>query len=205
MAGTSFYRRTNRIRNNISELFHVNKKTCLILLAVVIFGALVGILSVCNNATRITIINISDKTLIDFFCNRISLGSVFFNRLINLCFCFLVILIANSNKFLFPLNFILIAYRSFFVFFNITVIIIVCGVGGLLFSLIVLFPIALLSLLILSILICVCMNRSRCSCSGSAFSYDYKMISILLLLAIALLIIETLLISIFSPIFIIII
>ena len=129
------------------------------------------------------------------------LTSTFFTRLLSMLFIYLILFGTSYLSFLFPIAVIFLAYRSYLLGLNITLIIILHGFSGAIISILVALPCQLLALLILAVFyILLCRTTKDYKCFGGSRVNNQRLTLCLVTLGIlaAICFIESILLLIFN-------
>ena len=187
------------LKYKIAEGFRNNKKTCFFIFIVALIGILTGVFTAINYCNGATLINFNDFSLCKYLSGELGSLELFFSRFFSYTVIILIVSLSSLSVFILPINFFLVAYRGYLLSLNVSIMVILYGVGGMMTGLLIILPCQLLSLFLISVYICVANNRAfmkkrygRC---------DFKMWDKLLIIIILLTVInliETLLLYIFS-------
>lgn len=187
------------LKYKIAEGFRSNKKTCFFIFIVALIGILTGVFTAINYCNGATLINFNDFSLCKYLSGELGSLELFFSRFFSYTVIILIVSLSSLSVFILPINFFLVAYRGYLLSLNVSIMVILYGVGGIMTGLLIILPCQLLSLFLISVYICVANNRAfmkkkygRC---------DFKMWDKLLIIIILLTVInliETLLLYIFS-------
>ena len=190
---------TSGLKYQIVEGFKKNKKTCFFIFIVALLGILTGVFTAINYCNGATLINFNDFSLCKYLSGELGSLELFFSRFFSYTIVVLIVTISSFSVFILPVNFFLIAYRGYLLSLNVSIMVIMYGVGGIMTGIFIILPCQLLSLFLICAYVCVANNKAfmkrrygRCDFK----LWDKFLIIILLLSAINL--VETLLLYIFS-------
>lgn len=200
---TTFYKRGNKLKSFVKELFFDNKKLTLIIFVAVLLGVLVAILLTINNHEQLGIENILNKKMISLICDEISVINFFLTQLLKILFIVSLITLCCYINFYIPIYFVIIAYWCFTLFFDFILLTICFNLIGFLFGLFfIIIEVLLLFIIILFMLNCYKQSCSKNNCKNNNV---IKNAIIVFLLCLIVLILKTIIINIFSPFIVIII
>ena len=184
------------VKDFCSEVIKNNKIKCFILLGLTIISLFTGIIVAIKTqsiSTFTKILGDEQKTLN---------GTNFFMRLLSMFVVLCFVVLGGFKSWLCPFAFLFIAYRAFLMGGNITLLIILNGISGIVVGLIVVLPCQLLTLLLfLSVYILLCDGR-RCKREyGCEKVKNYKLLVVLFAVCLILILclLESLLITMLSP------
>lgn len=176
-----------------------NKKTCFFLFIVALIGILTGVFTAINYCNGATLVSFSNFSLNKFLSGQLGTLELFFSRFVsNLCVVGIVT-VTSISVYIIPINFFLIAYRGYLLSLNVSIMVILYGVGGILTGLLVVLPCQLIALFIIGVYICISNSRAYSKkCYGTPQGKLFSKL-IIVLIALALIdLIETLLLLLFS-------
>ena len=177
--------------------FKENKKTTFFLVIFVLLGLLTGIFTAIKYSRGASLIAFDDFSLAQYLAGDLGTSDLFFSRLFSSTIFTLIVCFCSCTIFLLPVNFILLTYRSYLVSLNCSLIIIVNGFSGL-FSMLIILPCQIISLLIITLF---CSYSCKRAVLKKKYGRSCKIWDKLILTFIALLIVnglETLLLYLFS-------
>lgn len=193
-----------RVKDEVFSLIVENKIFLLFFLIPFVLGIVLAIIYLINFKEVLTIKNLIDTCLYKYLKCEISLFAYLIRRFLLFLLFFICIFAFHCNKFTQFLTFALVLYYSYFICFNMGIVIICFGFFGFLYALIMYLVLGILYLLLLLIMALFC---KQCKMSGNYLGSCKKGYPICCVLVGALLvlnIIEIILLPILSSTFIII-
>jgi hypothetical protein len=187
------------LKYKLVEGFKNNKKTCFFIFLVALIGVLTGIFTAINYCNGTTLINFNDFSLCRYLSGELGSLELFFSRFFSYTIVLLIVSFTSVSVFILPVNFFLIAYRGYLLSLNVSIMVIMYGIGGMMTGLFIILPCQLLSLFLICVFVCVANNKA---CLKKKYGYcnfkvwDKFLIFVVILSAINL--VETLLLYIFS-------
>ena len=183
----------NRAKNIISfwitENLNANKwlyfVLCLICVLFLVLGFVVGF----GKAGDFSLSDLPDGTLFGFLSKNISGATLFFSRFFAFLGLLVFVLLVCSKKFLAWICFAVVAYQSFLLAINASILISIYKLGGVISVLLVYFPLRLLMLAVMIVFSAVCFRCCLCqkSLGISVFSAEFfKKTKIMLILCLCL-------------------
>lgn len=160
-----------KIKDDLKAKIFSQNIFLIFMLSIILLGIIIAIITVINANKYITISNLIDKAFYSYLKCDITIFSFFIKRFFLILILSIIIFLLNFNKYLSFLCFGLMLYLSYFIFFNLMVIIICFGFFGILYSLIMLI-LYLAYLLLFLTLIMLCRNLTLCN--GSYLSNCQK-------------------------------
>lgn len=160
MRNGKFLCSTNGLKYSLIEGFKNNKKTCFLLIIVAFIGILTGVFTAINFCNGATLINFNDFSLCRYLNGELGTLELFFSRFLSYTVVILIVSITSFSVFLTPINFILIAYRGYLLSLNVSIMVILYGIGGIMTGLLIILPCQLLSLIVIGIFICLANNKA---------------------------------------------
>lgn len=197
-------RKSYMIKSFVKETFFNHKKLLAFIIVGIIFGIVLGISIVCKNSYAITIHNCLDKTLVQCLCKNTSLLGLFVKQLFEFVFVCVIIFVCCSVKILLPLIPCIFAYYIFKIVFDVTIICTILGIHGFLFCLLVIIPFAIFMIILLIFFCCGVCDESMCR-DKNLINNCLKLFLIVFAIYLVLTLLQLLLFSLFSPIFVIIV
>lgn len=205
---------TRRNKYEILDLIftHLKIYKCyyLICLAVVIFGAVFGVLTIQNTSVDIDIECLTDTLLLDFLKADSSWISFIFYKLIESIILFAIIFFCVFSVYLMPITLVILAYKSYNFFLNLTIMFKCLNVFGIFNTIIIILPAYIFSVILFVIFASIIMKLSvdfkkchTCHVDDGMRKGLIKTILFLLLIRVVLLIYQVLMLSVFSNKFII--
>ena len=190
---------SSNLKYKIAEGFNNNKKCCFILFLVALIGILTGVFTAINYCNGQTLINFNDFSLCKYLSGELGTLELFFSRFLSYAIVMAIVLVTSCSVFVVPINFFLLAYRGYLLSLNVSIMIILYGVGGIMTGIFIILPCHLLCLLLIAAFMCMSnekafMKKRYGVCKEKIFG---KFIIILVALTV-INIIETFLLYIFS-------
>jgi len=145
-----------------SIVLHIKAHSFLYVLSLVffLFGFITGIFSAMKYASIVAFEDISDGVLLNFLTHATSIFGLFFSRLMGYLFLLILLYTSISIVWLAPFVYLILIYKSFLIAVTISFIIVLCGLGGVLLTLFVLIPVAIITSIAFIILITSCISRT---------------------------------------------
>jgi hypothetical protein len=187
------------LKYRLLENFKENKKTTLFLILLATLGLLTGIFTAIRYSQGAVLINFNDLSLSQFLRGDLGTYNFFFSRLFSTLVISFIIFFCSLSIFLVPVGFIVLAYRSYLLGLNATIIIIFNGVGGIISCMLIIIPCQIISLLIIAIFCSFVFKKAYLKRKYGMCEikiWDKFLITVILLIIINL--IETFLLYIFS-------
>jgi len=159
MRSFAFGRNFYYIKQNI--ILHIKAHPALYVLSLIffLFGFITGIFSAMKYANIVVFEDISDSVLLNFLTHTTSIFGLFFSRLIGYLFLLILLYISIGVVWLAPFAYIILIYKSFILAVTISFIVILCGLGGVLLTIFVLIPVAIVTSISFIIIITSCISR----------------------------------------------
>ena len=186
--------KNRHIKNNFGFIFDVIKISKIKL-------AIIGILAVLALVTGI-IVAIKTADYYDDKYNFLQFGFTFWGRLVSMVLVALICFGCGFTKWLFPIAMLMLGYRAYLLGLYLTLIIVANGISGIVVGIIVVLPCQLMALAALSImyiLLCRLNQDESCCGGGSVIKQRLKVLAITLIVLLVICLLETFLLSIFSP------
>ncbi|MEG1500028.1 MAG: hypothetical protein RR400_03080 [Clostridia bacterium] len=120
-----------------------------------------GVFTAIRNFNGSKLINFDDYSITEFLKGNLGSAEVFFSRFFSYEITLLIGLISYACIFLCPLSFAAIIFRSYLIGLNCTFMIVLCGVGGILASILIIIPCQLAILLAIVFFHLLCIVRAR--------------------------------------------
>ena len=179
--------------------FKNNKKTCFIIVIVCLIGILTGIFTAINYCNGQSLINFNDYSMCKFLSGDLASVDLFFSRFFSYTLVLSIIFLSSVSVYLFPLSLFVLAYRGYLLSLNVSIMIILYGINGIVTGILIIFPIHLLGLIFLSTFACICFKKAVLTKRFGACNFKvWDKYLIFLLLLTLLNVVETLLLVVFS-------
>lgn len=159
MKSHSLEKKLSNLKYSLFGFFLSNKIKIIILIAFVALGLFTGIFTAIKFSSGQGTIVYSDFGLKQFANGDIGTSSMFFQRFASYSVVLIVVCVCSLTSVLFPVGIILIAYRSFLLGLNVTFIIILYGVSGIITGILIIFPLQLLMLLLIILFFILAKNK----------------------------------------------
>ncbi len=188
----------SEIKYTLSDCFRQNKLKFIISGCVLLIALLTGIIIAIKHYDSSSI-HLSNYGLVNFKGGILS--SSFFSRLFSMLLIMLLLLGCCFTSFTFPIAILILAYRTYLLALNLTLLFILYGIPGMLISLIIALPCQLMILLILLMFyILLYSNNIACKKYGNngGGASKLKLALIVLLLLFICNLSETILLAIFN-------
>jgi len=150
----------NNLKINIQTAFKQHIVFFFIILACLLISIISAIITCVNYFEYFTIKNLTDKLLISYLKNDISIWSLFIRRFFNFLFFAILIYLLCCSKYSAPFSLIIICFLAFNLVLNIFVFIRLFGFWGAVVSIIVFLLIGLILLATLIIFSLLCLEYS---------------------------------------------
>ena len=187
------------LKYKIAEGFKNNKKTCFFIFIVALIGVLTGVFTAINYCNGATLINFNDFSLCKYLAGELGSLELFFSRFLSYTTILLIVAFSSISVFILPVNFFLIAYRGYLLSLNVSIMVIMYGIGGIMTGLVIILPCQLISLFLICTFVCVASNKAHMKKRYGHCNFKlWDKLLIIGLLLTAINVIETLLIYIFS-------
>ena len=166
-----------------------------------LFGLVIGIVTASKISGSITIKNLLDKNLYNFLAGKKTNIGLFFSYLFSFLIMFSIIIFLNFSPWLIIVNFLVVVFFGYFVSFNVTCIIILYPLGGIINTVLVIVPCMLCLSFCILLLSAVAIYRNICfkkfgkecpACQNTSYLKTYL---IIILISIAILFLMCMLLS----------
>ncbi|MBO4412837.1 MAG: hypothetical protein J5779_02365 [Clostridia bacterium] len=176
-----------------------NKKACFCIIIVCLIGVLTGVFTAINYCNGQSLINFNDYSICKFISGQLGTLDLFFSRFFSYTLVLTIIWVSSLSVYLFPVSLFVLAYRGYLLSLNVSIMIILYGVNGIVTGVFVILPVHLVGLILLSCFACYCFKKAYLKSRFGSCNFNLwdKYLIFLLLLTI-LNLIETLLLTIFS-------
>lgn len=124
----------------------------------IIFGAVLGVLTVLNTSIEINIECLTDIQLLEFMKSDSSWLSFLFYNTIDCILTLVLIFICIYSVFLAPVTLFILAYKAYYYFINITILLKCLNILGCFNTIIIILPSYILTLLAYSFYACIIMK-----------------------------------------------
>ncbi len=185
------------IKNLICDCFYQSKIKFFIIGFVVLVALLTGIIVAIKCYSGSTLADLGRYGLVDM---SNGMTSSFFSRLMSMIFVMLLLFGFSYTKFCMPLALILIAYRTYLIGLNLTIMFILFGLPGMIVSLLIALPCQLIALAIMCVFYlcqCNCTKEFSC-CHGAKGGQKLQLLILGLICLVLICLIETLLLVLLS-------
>lgn len=183
----------------IFDLVKESKLKTIVLTAIVLIAFLTGIIVAIK--TKASYDNLNNFGVVCFQKGGV-VNSSFFTRLLSMLLVMLICFGCSFTDYLFPLSILFLSYRGYLLGVNISLIIAVNGLGGVVTAILVVLPCQLLALAVLSgfyILMSKTRKDFRAFGGCRVPNQKLKILVLTLIILFAICLIEALLLAIFSP------
>lgn len=196
---TNFFK---KLKEECGNLLCGGKLFLVFLLIVFLLGLIIGIINVVNLRNYISCQNLLNKTMLCYLKHDISIFSFFFRRLLFVIIVYFCLILICFNKYTSFIFFLYVLYFSYALVFNMSVMIICFGFFGVIFSIVNILLLSLIQIFCYTWLV-LCLQKFSGKCYFQNLSCGYQMpLTILIFLLISVLL-ESLLLPIFSFTFIV--
>lgn len=158
MRNVSSSRKWCAIKYKLLDCFKENKKTTFFLVIFILLGILTGIFTAIRYSRGASLICFNDFSISQYLSGDLGTLDLFLSRLFSTSICCVIVLVCSTTIYLSPVIFILLTYRAYLVSLNISIIVIVNGLGGIASGLLIVLPCQLLGLIVLAFF-CSCAIR----------------------------------------------
>lgn len=148
-----------RTRSDIAFFLSRYKKLLIILGLLVLFGIVVGIITASKVSGSITIKNLLDKNLYNFLAGKKSNFGLFFSYLFSFLVLASLIIFLNFSPWLMIFTFISLIFYSYFIAFNVTCIIVLYPLGGIINTILIIIPCGCMLTFILLLMAAIAIKR----------------------------------------------
>lgn len=152
------------LKYSVLNFIKTNQVKLIIIVVITLIAFVTGIFSAIKFSNGSTTIIYSDFGIKEFANGTIGTTQMFFQRFFSYSAILLILTVCSLTVFLFPVGVITIVYRGFLLGMNITFIVIIYGVSGIVTAILIIFPLQLL-MLVLMILFFV-LARNHCIVKG---------------------------------------
>ena len=196
---SNFSSRAINLKYSFLESVKDSKKTCFFLIILALIGILTGVFTAINYCNGATLANFSNFSLNKFLLGELATLDLFFHRFLSYTTVVIIISITSLSVYLTPINYFLIAYRGYLLSLNVSIMVILYGVGGILTGILVVLPCQLISLIVISFYACfICKRAYNKKCYGTNSSKLFPKLILTLLVLTFINLAETLLLAVFS-------
>lgn len=187
----------------VRDYFAKNKLMSIIICFAMVMSILTGIFTAAKNVDTYSLVNFDDYSISRFLSGDLGTWELFFSRMVSYGTSILVIFVMSFSIFFSPISICVIIFRGYLLGINCTFLVALFGLGGIISSLLIVFPCQLAILFLLSIYTVLTISRAsfkrkfgyKCQ-NGKSNNFA---LCLLFVLAITLInLIETLLLSVFS-------
>ena len=140
MGSVKNVRNWSKTKSNISFFLSRYKKLIIILSLLVLFGLVIGVITASKVSGTITIKNLLDKNFYNFLAGKKSSFGLFFSYLFMFLVLVAVIIFLNFSPWLMGITFLLLIFYSYFIAFNVTCLIVLYPLGGILNTILIIIP-----------------------------------------------------------------
>ena len=147
-------------KDYLYDHFKNNTARYYIILVSTFLGLVLGIVLALNGFSYTSILNLSDRNLINYINGSVGFWDVFISRFSNLFLCLIIIFVFNIVKQTRILNYIFLGYQMCLTILFSSAIITLYGLSGILNVLIFILPINIINIFLLSYVSCICMQRA---------------------------------------------
>lgn len=188
----------SNLKYSFFDAIKESKKTCFLMFLLALVGILTGVFTAINYCNGATLANFSNFSLNKFLLGELATLELFFNRLLSYTAVVVIVSLTTFSVYLSPISFFLVAYRGYLLSLNVSIMVILYGIGGILAGIFVVLPCQLLSLIIISLYSCFVFKRAQNKkCYGATYKLLPKFFITIFALTLVNLV-ETLLLAVFS-------
>lgn len=186
------------VKDNVRDCLQNNKIKFFTLMFILFVALVTGIIVAIKCYSNASIADLSHYGLVSLEGGAIT--SSFFSRLLSLILVMALLLVFSLTKFCLPLAYLVLAYRTYLLGLNLTLMFILYGFPGIILSFLIALPCQLICLFVLSvyyIFLCDSLN-GPCCVSRLNMRYRFKCFLFTLAVLFAICLVESLLIIIFN-------
>jgi len=183
----------------VSDLIKESKIKIFIISTIVLIAFLTGIIVAIK--TKVNYDNLNNLGVVCFKKGGI-INTSFFTRFLSMLLIILICFGCSFSKYLFPIASLFLAYRGYLLGVNICLIFAINGIGGIITSLLIIFPCQIIALVLLTLFYILMCKTQRDYCLFGSSRVSNQKLKLFLSVLIALLLIcfiESILLAIFSP------
>lgn len=148
-------------KNDLKNHIEKNKALYIMLLFCFVLGIIIGFIIAVSNVSFLGLLNIKNKTFINYINGTVSVNLTFWNSLIQFLTPLIIVFLLSFNYYLNYLNFVMFIYQSTLLFLTCLSVIETYNFLGFLKIFFISIPINLLYFVVLMFWIVACYNRSR--------------------------------------------
>lgn len=143
------------------SFLRVNKYKLIFISFFVLVGLLTGVFTAIKYVDGYKSINFNDFLLEHFANGNIGSVNLFFQRMLSYSCFTLILLLCSLTGFLFPIGLFVIVYRTYLLGLNITLIVLLYGLGSVFSVVIIILPMQLVMIALGIIFFCLTRNRQK--------------------------------------------
>lgn len=155
----------NKLKKDVLDSIYINKLFLVFLLIAFILGVILAFICFFNFKNVITIKNLTDKLLLNYFKCNYSLFKFFILKLLLISSLIVFVIIICANKISKYLMCFISLYYSYCLIFNLCVISLIFGFFGFIFALTIVFLLGLIYFLLVIVLMLLCLNKNNYCCN----------------------------------------
>ena len=148
----NFVKYKYKFKNKLTLFFLENKIVFTICFLMILIGVILGICIAINYSGDVKLENLSNKKLLDFIKGDSGIWGIFFSNLMGFIFCVLFIIFTNYKPFLSVFTIFTLLIKGYLIAFDLTVLIILYGMLGIINVIIFIAPFEIVLLLIFIII-----------------------------------------------------
>lgn len=152
------------LKYSVLDFFKKNQIRVIFVGVIALVALVTGIFSAVKFINGSITIIYSDFGIKEFIGGSIGTSAMFFQRFVSYGVVVIVLCFCSMSKWLFPIGTIVIVYRSFLLGLNVTFIVVLYGVSGIITGLLIILPLQLLMLGL--IVLFYVLARDRCLVAG---------------------------------------
>lgn len=184
MKSYSYIGKFQNLKYSILHFIKTNQIKLIIIGVLTLIAFVTGIFSAIKFSNGSTTIIYSDFGIKEFANGTIGTTQMFFQRFFSYGVILLILTVCSLTVILFPIGVVAIVYRGFLLGLNITFIVIIYGVSGIITAILIIFPLQILMLVIM--ILFFVMARNHCIVKGKYGSKNGINIFLLMLIFLSL-------------------
>lgn len=163
---TSYFRCEYKLKNKLTLFLQEYKVVIFIGSIVLMFGAIVGVFTVIKYSADIKIDNLSDTGLVEFVKGNKGTMGLYFPYLFGFLFSAIIIIFTNFKPVFCVFSYLVLAVKGYLLGFDITILIIVYGLWGIVNSIVLILPFELIICFVLILISAIAIKQN---CSNATF------------------------------------
>ncbi len=144
-------------QSGFKDYIRRHKLLLICVMFIVLASVLTGVFTAIKNADNYSSVWFDNYNIVQFYKSNMGTWDLFFDRFISYLICLIIMFLCSLNIFLTPLSFVVLIIRSYLVGLNCCFMFLLFGFGGMITTIIIIFPIQIINLLLM-----VCFSSTMC-------------------------------------------